>query len=122
MDAVQLIRFLEDTGELIPYGKLRKELLQETKRLEHSLHHHQEILRKGTMDPFWPDGVNANLVRNHCIYSRNRIQEICKLLGIKEPTIMRRPLPKSVRATFMAPNSKAAKHYQPAEGEPCLSR
>ena len=31
----------------------------------------------GGCDPFWSDGVNMNLVRNHIIYYRKHIEEAC---------------------------------------------
>lgn len=30
----------------------------------------------GGSDPFWPDGVNMNLVRNHIIYYLRQLQEL----------------------------------------------
>lgn len=44
-----------------------------------------EIWERGCNDPGWPDGVNMNLVRNHIIYYKRRIQEICEENGIIPP-------------------------------------
>lgn len=37
----------------------------------------KEINQNGCNDPFWPDGVNMNLTRNHIIYYQRLIREIC---------------------------------------------
>lgn len=34
------------------------------------------IKKYGCSDPFWPDGCNMNLVRNHIIYYLMKIQEL----------------------------------------------
>lgn len=44
-----------------------------------------EILAGGCNDPFWPDGTNMNLVRNHIIYFRKRIRELCETNGMIAP-------------------------------------
>lgn len=47
-------------------GEIRKEISQ-----------WKEINQNGCNDPFWPDGVNMNLTRNHIIYYQRLILEIC---------------------------------------------
>jgi len=106
----KLLRELEELGELEPFG-YHKEIQDLTAELERSHRRHADILKKGTTDPFWPDGVNANIVRNHILYFKGRIRELCKLRKEKIPTIAKKATPKAVRATFMAPGSRAAKHY-----------
>ena len=44
-----------------------------------------EIREKGCSDPFWPDGVNLNLVRNHIIYYQKKIQDLCADHGMIVP-------------------------------------
>ena len=34
------------------------------------------IRKNGSNDPFWPDGVNLNLVRNHIIYANRHLKEL----------------------------------------------
>lgn len=71
-----------------------------------------EIKAKGTTDPFWPDGTNLNLVRNHIIYDKGRLKELCK--GKKGcPVEVRVKIPKEVSEDYMAPKSKAARHVSP---------
>lgn len=35
---------------------------------------YEELKTHGGADPFWPDGVNMNLCRNHVLYLRKRIE------------------------------------------------
>lgn len=37
----------------------------------------KDINQNGCNDPFWPDGCNMNLVRNHILYYQKKISEIC---------------------------------------------
>ena len=37
-----------------------------------------DVCKFGCSDPAYTDGVNMNLVRNHMIYYKCKIQEICK--------------------------------------------
>lgn len=50
-------------------GKIEAELEDEFTRWEYLKIH-------GGSDPFWADGVNMNLVRNHIIYSKKMIEEL----------------------------------------------
>ena len=38
--------------------------------------HWHDLKANGCSDPFWPDGVNMNLVRNHIIYALRQIAEL----------------------------------------------
>lgn len=53
--------------------QLENELLSDYARWSHIYHF-------GCSDPFWEDGTNINLVRNHIIYHKGQIE---KLLGDK---------------------------------------
>ena len=35
-----------------------------------------KIMAEGCQDPFWPDGVNLNLKRNHIIYGYKKLAEV----------------------------------------------
>lgn len=37
----------------------------------------KDINQNGCNDPFWPDGCNMNLTRNHILYYQRKIAEIC---------------------------------------------
>ena len=51
----------------------RKEQLAEVLRESHDLW--KRLRQNGGNDPFWTDGVNLNLVRNHIIYGRRLCEE-----------------------------------------------
>ena len=38
----------------------------------------KRVLSVGTDDPFWPDGVKANIHRSEAIYHRARIISLCR--------------------------------------------
>lgn len=48
---------------------------------------------KGGSDPFWTDGDNMNLCRNHIIDDRRRIEEIITTDGIEPPAELLIPVP-----------------------------
>lgn len=48
--------------------KIQAEIRAEFQRWDH-------IQKHGCRDPFWPDGVNINLVRNHIIYWYRQLGE-----------------------------------------------
>lgn len=43
------------------------------KEIKASYKYWYEIAEYGCSDPFWPDGANMNLVRNHIIYFKNQL-------------------------------------------------
>lgn len=59
------------------------------------------IYKYGCSDPFWPDGTNLNLIRNHCIYYKRQMDEICKEHSLPMPVLL--PIPDEVDDDFMAP-------------------
>ena len=73
--------------------------------------HHRD---QGCSDPFWSDGCNMNLLRNHMIYAKTTIKNICREYGILEPAELSIPIPPYVDANFFAdPDSDRAKRYRP---------
>ncbi|OLN30101.1 hypothetical protein DSOL_3233 [Desulfosporosinus metallidurans] len=54
----------------------------------------------GGHDPFWPDGVNLNLVRNHILYYKKQIEESCEPENY--PAIYHRESPPEVSQDYMA--------------------
>lgn len=57
---------------------------------------------QGGQDPTWPDGCNMNLIRNHIIYDKMRIDEISKEHGLEYPQEYDYPTPQEVENSFMA--------------------
>lgn len=64
--------------------------------------HWKEILNRGCNDPFWPDGCNLNLTRNHVIYYKYQISEMCEESGTPLPEEYYLPTPPEVDNNYMA--------------------
>ncbi|NBH15370.1 hypothetical protein D3Z36_14585 [Lachnospiraceae bacterium] len=62
----------------------------------------EDINENGCNDPFWQDGCNMNLVRNHVIYYKKKIEEICAENGIAFPSEYYIPTPPEVKNSYMA--------------------
>lgn len=60
------------------------------------------INENGCNDPAWPDGCNMNLVRNHIIYYKKKIYELCNQEGFPMPEEYYLPTPPEVGNNFMA--------------------
>lgn len=72
----------------------------------------QRYKTKGGTDPFHPDGTNMNLIRNHIFYHQTKLKELCKKEKMRPcPMESRMKPPRAVSEQYMAPGSKAAKHY-----------
>ncbi len=56
----------------------------------------------GGQDPFYADGTNMNLTRNHIIYDKRQIMELCAEHGISLPEEMYLPIPPKVDEYYMA--------------------
>lgn len=64
--------------------------------------HWASIRKDGCNDPFWPDGVNMNLVRNHVIYYKRQLEEICAEHGRDLPDEYYLATPPKVDDNYMA--------------------
>lgn len=63
-----------------------------------------QIAMNGSGDPFWPDGTNMNLVRNHIIWYYRKLDELEENLQLSMfdvPDTRRRPLPPVVPNNYM---------------------
>ena len=60
----------------------------------------ESLYLQGGSDPFYPDGVNLNLVRNHILYFKRQIEETQPLY--KNTELFRRELPPQVEDSYMA--------------------
>lgn len=74
---------------------LRNDIIQEIK-------HWKYINENGCNDPFWPDGCNMNLVRNHILYYRGSILETCIKNNVPLPEEYYIPVPPKVSDHYMA--------------------
>ena len=80
---------------------LKKPGLEELVReLEREYARWEQVYMAGSKDPFWPDGVNANLCRNHILCGKRRIRELYP--DAEMPEIYYRPLPQELPAEYMA--------------------
>ena len=64
--------------------------------------HWEAINKYGCNDPFWSDGCNMNLTRNHIIYGKRQIREICEGNGLPLPDEIWIPVPPEVDDYYMA--------------------
>ena len=60
------------------------------------------LIEHGRSDPFYADGTNMNLVRNHIMYYKNRMVEEYGADYEKYPEIFYRELPPEVKNSYMA--------------------
>lgn len=74
---------------------LRKKLLRERAIWD-------DINEKGCNDPFWTDGCNMNLTRNHILSYRNEIAKLCEENGFFLPEEYYLKVPPEVDNNYMA--------------------
>lgn len=74
---------------------LRKNLLHERAIWEH-------INENGCNDPFWADGLNMNLTRNHILSYRNDIANCCEKHNLSLPEEYFLKVPPEVDDYYMA--------------------
>lgn len=88
-------------------AEYNKNIDEETARWKH-------ILKYGASDPFWPDGTNMNLIRNHIIYYLSLIAELetePRQLSIfdtpsQADVLNDRRIPRKVNNNYMATDRK----------------
>ena len=74
---------------------LRKNILRERAIWEH-------INENSCNDPFWTDGCNLNLTRNHIISYKKDIAELCEQTGMAFPEEYFLKVPPEVDNNYMA--------------------
>ena len=88
---------------------------QELELLRENLLHERNIWERinenGCNDPFWPDGCNMNLTRNHIIAYRREIEEICEETGMALPEEYYYKIPPAADDNYMA-NLKQEKRVE----------
>lgn len=62
---------------------------------------YRKISESGCSDPFWTDGVNMNLCRNHIIHLKGCIEALVEKFGMKVPDEFYLPTPPEVDQKFM---------------------
>ncbi|MBR6982104.1 MAG: hypothetical protein IKH75_01000 [Ruminococcus sp.] len=53
-----------------------QKLIDLNDQIDKAVAHWHDIEKNGCSDPFWPDGLNMNLVRNHVIWYLTQIKEL----------------------------------------------
>ena len=93
-------------------SQLTNDLTKAFARWDHLFSH-------GGQDPFWPDGVNLNLVRNHILHYKRSIAEIVEadqdepsFFGVTYPDIYYRATPDEVPRDYMAKADEIRKRAQ----------
>lgn len=79
---------------------LEQQIKQLSKELVEELKHWQYLREFGCQDPFWADGVNMNLTRNHIIYYKMRLRELCEAGSLPEEYYL--PTPPEVDNNYLA--------------------
>ena len=80
----------------------KKEKENLTEELTKSFEEWEYLNEHGGSDPFWADGTNMNLVRNHIMYYKNKMVEEYGRDYEKYPEIFYRELPPEVNQDYMA--------------------
>ena len=84
-------------------------LIQYSEELKKSSMRWENQYKNGCNDPFWSDGCNLNLLRNHMIYYKRKIRELCEQIKAKLPDDYYIPIPNYVDNNYFAePNSERA--------------
>lgn len=83
------------------------------KEVQRSFDRWNEIAKNGAGDPFWPDGTNMNLVRNHIIYFYRKMDEEGGQLTMFECSEEnRRPIPPKVPNGYLVIGGKHGKYAE----------
>lgn len=80
--------------------KKQKHEIDYAAELEESYARWEYLYENGCSDPFYEDGINLNLVRNHIIYYKGMLEKENSLFGF--PDVYYRELPPEVDSKYMA--------------------
>lgn len=83
-------------------GMPQEELQKYCKRIKEEISNWKDINQNGCNDPFWSDGCNLNLVRNHIIYYKEEIRKICNDNKIELPEEYHLSIPPKADNDYMA--------------------
>lgn len=83
--------------------KSAEDKVRECRRnIRQEIEHWKDINQNGCSDPFWPDGCNMNLTRNHIIYYQRQLEETCTKNQISLPDEYYLAVPPEVDMNYMA--------------------
>lgn len=80
----------------------QEKVQQYCRNVREEIEHWKDINQNGCNDPFWSDGCNMNLTRNHIIYAQEQIREICKENNIPFPEECYLSVPPKADINYMA--------------------
>ncbi len=75
---------------------------QYCEEIRKEIQHWKDINQNGCNDPFWSDGCNMNLTRNHIIYDQEQVRKICEENQIPLPEEYYLSAPPEVNNQYMA--------------------
>lgn len=78
----------------------KKQQTDYAEELQKSHKHWEHIYEHGCSDPFWSDGTNLNLIRNHIFYYQNQIEE--NFAPENYPTIYFKQIPPEIDDDYIA--------------------
>lgn len=78
---------------------MKKKEINYAAELDEAFKHWEYVKECGASDPFYADGVNLNLIRNHIIYYKKMIEETTSL---PYPDIYYREIPPEVDVDYIA--------------------
>ncbi len=94
-----------------------------TRKIDEAVARWKYIYENGSNDPFWPDGVNMNLVRNHIIFDLRELNSMPQQLSMfgepvyigdmkdKIPPLVSRYYMAKERPIFLAPQEMQKLEY-----------
>ncbi|OCZ50860.1 hypothetical protein [Dehalobacter sp. TeCB1] len=95
----------------IPSKKILLQYKQLKKNLEEEYQRYSYLLQYGGQDPFWPDGTNLNLIRNHIIYYKGELLKLNTTYSLSLPDSFYWNTPEEVDKEYQAPGSKSGRLY-----------
>jgi hypothetical protein len=100
----------------------REQIMEQATEIRQETQNWESIHKSGCSDPFWPDGVNLNLIHNHICYEKDEIRRLCKESEEAPPPEFYFPTPPIVDENFFAvPNSERAKKIKSRPGWKCAN-
>ena len=81
---------------------LTEQISEEANAIRREIKHWRYLREYGCQDPQWPDGTNMNLTRNHIIWSKRLLEELCADAGVDLPGEYYLPIPPEVPNNYMA--------------------
>ena len=79
-------------------------------KLEDRFDRWEHLKEHGGQDPFWADGCNMNLIKNHISHYKRQMKELCEDKSLELPEIYYRETPPEVDYNYMARSDEIRKN------------